>query len=170
MRVLLRSTFLQAIGYWLLAVGGAGFNLLSTPVRSTLHYLLFIILYSSFISCTSDPKFQQYFVEGEQLYQTHCSNCHQKNGKGLGLVYPPLAPSDYMEANPEMVMCLMKRGISGEIMVNGESFNQAMPGIPSLTELEIAEIATFIYNSWGHEKGLIEVNSVSKALQGCPAE
>jgi cytochrome c551 len=166
-----------AVGCRVLGVGRAGFNLLRTCFRRALHYSLFIIHYSTFlllfslfISCTTDPKFQQYFVEGEQLYQTHCSNCHQKNGKGLGLVYPPLGPSDYMDTNPEKVMCLMKRGISGEITVNGKSYNQAMPGIPSLTELEIAEISTFIYNSWGHEKGLIEVNSVSKGLKGCPSE
>ncbi len=88
----------------------------------------------------------------------------------MGLVYPPLAPSDFVEANPEKVMCVMKRGMTGEIIVNGKNFNQPMPGVPSLTELEIAEIATYIYNSWGHERGLIDVNSVSKALNTCPAE
>ncbi|HWA34512.1 MAG TPA: cytochrome c [Cyclobacteriaceae bacterium] len=158
---------LKGVGGWVLK---ANFNWLLAPLRSKIGNPLFIVLCLLFIGCNSDPKFQQYFVQGEQLYQTHCSNCHQKNGTGLGLVYPPIAASDFMDANPEKVMCLMKRGISGEISVNGKIFNQPMPGIPSLTELEIAEISTFIYNSWGREKGLIEVNSVSKALKVCPAE
>lgn len=114
-----------------------------------------------------DPKFQQYFVAGEQLYGQHCSNCHQKSGKGLGLVYPPLAPSDFMDKNFEEVICMIKKGRKGDMVVNGNLFNQPMPGVPSLTELEIAEIATYIYNSWSHEKGLIEIKQVNKALQPC---
>ena len=34
---------------------------------------------------TSSPKFEQYYVQGEQLYLKNCSNCHQKTGTGLGL-------------------------------------------------------------------------------------
>lgn len=119
-------------------------------------------------SCSSrDPKFQQYFVQGQVLYEKHCSNCHQKNGKGLGRLYPPLASSDFLNSNFEKSFCLMRYGIQGEITVNGQSFNKAMPAIPSLTELEIAEIATYIGNSWGQEKGLIDVTQTSKILSGC---
>lgn len=118
--------------------------------------------------CSShDPKFQQYFAQGQVLYEKHCSNCHQKNGKGLGRLYPPLASSDFLSNNFEKSFCLMKYGIQGEIIVNGQGFNKAMPAIPSLTELEIAEIATYIGNSWGQEKGLIDVTQTSKILSGC---
>ncbi|HNP07865.1 MAG TPA: cytochrome c [Cyclobacteriaceae bacterium] len=112
-------------------------------------------------------KFQQYFVEGEQLYTLHCSNCHQKSGKGLGLLYPPLDESDYMQENLSDVICLIKNGSSGGLVVNGNKYNQSMPGIPTLTDLEIAEIATFIYNSWTHDQGIIEIQQVTKMLQEC---
>ena len=133
---------------------------------------LFIIALG-FISCNpksksgQSVKFQQYFVEGEQLYAIHCSNCHQKTGKGLGLLYPPLDRSDYMDQHLPEVICLIKNGKRGELMVNGEKYNQPMPGIPTLTNLEIAEIATFIYNSWTHEQGIIEVKQVAKILEEC---
>jgi cytochrome c551 len=112
-------------------------------------------------------KFKQYYVEGERLYGVHCSNCHQRTGEGLGLIYPPLHESDYMIENQEEVICLIKTGKSGELIVNGKSFNQPMPGIPTLTDLEIAEIATYIYNTWSHDKGLIDVSYVSRALDQC---
>ncbi|MFY8037375.1 MAG: c-type cytochrome, partial [Cyclobacteriaceae bacterium] len=123
------------------------------------------------LGCSSsnqrDTKFQQYYVSGEQLYVQHCSNCHQKNGSGLGLVYPPLAKSDYMEQNVEQVLCLMKYGQAGEISVNGNVYNKEMKGIFSLTDLEVAEIATYIYNTWQHEKGMIDISDVTKAHQKC---
>ena len=63
----------------------------------------------------TSTKFDQYFIQGEQLYIRHCSNCHQKNGKGLGLIYPPLDTSDYMQNHLEEVVCLMRNGKSGEL-------------------------------------------------------
>lgn len=116
---------------------------------------------------SSSPKFEQYFVHGQQLYLEHCSNCHQKSGVGLGLVYPPLNKSDYMEQNFEAVICLIRNGTKGDLTVNGGNFNKAMPGIPTLTDLDIAEIATYIYNSWDHERGLVEVQDAERVLKNC---
>lgn len=67
----------------------------------------------------------------------------------------------------EEVICLMRHGISGELVVNGKQYNQPMPGISNLSDLEIAEIATYIYNTWGNEQGIVEVKDVSSVLQRC---
>lgn len=72
-----------------------------------------------------------------------------------------------MDENFGRVICLMKNGISGEITVNGKTFNQPMPGVPTLTDLELAEIATFIYNNWGQERGLIEIDQITNSLAAC---
>jgi mono/diheme cytochrome c family protein len=113
-------------------------------------------------------KFQQYYLQGQNLYNTHCSNCHQKEGTGLGRIYPPLNKSDYMDNYFEDVICLMRHGKRGEIIVNGTSYIQGMPEMPFLTDIEIAEIATYIYNTWEHEKGIVEVKDVSDILNQCP--
>src|ERR1041385_8001311 len=79
------------------------------------------------VSCsTKDAKFQQYYAQGQVLYEKNCSNCHQKNGKGLGLLYPTLAASDYFEKNFNSSLCLMKYGKQGDITVNGKNFNKQM--------------------------------------------
>lgn len=136
--------------------------------------LVFVLSMVGWISaCTTgnntgrSVKFDQYFVEGEQLYIMHCSNCHQKSGEGLGLLYPPLNVSDYMDENLEAVICLIKNGKQGELIVNGATYNQPMPGISTLTDLEIAEIATYIYNNWEHNKGIIDLKLVTKTLKEC---
>jgi cytochrome c551 len=117
-------------------------------------------------SAESSPKFEQYINQGEGLYTVHCSNCHQKSGTGLGRVYPPLNQSDFVENHFEEVICLMRNGRTGELIVNAKVYNQAMPA-STLSDLEIAEIATYIYNSWGRSRGIIEVTSVSSLLQAC---
>lgn len=114
-----------------------------------------------------EVKLDQYMVAGRQLYMTHCSSCHQPDGKGLAKLFPPLAGSDYLDAHFEEVPCIIRNGIKGEVTVNGVVYNQPMPGIPSLKPLDIAEITTYIYNSWGQEKGIVNVKDVEKMLEGC---
>lgn len=90
-----------------------------------------------------------------------------KIGKGPRLALSPLDQSDFMGQHFAEVVCLIKNGKNGEIAVNGKTYNQPMPGIPTLTNLEIAEIATYIYNSWTHERGIIDVKETTKILQEC---
>jgi cytochrome c551 len=111
-------------------------------------------------------KFEQYFVRGEQVYAQHCSNCHQKSGAGLGRVYPPVNKSDFIDDHLDEVICLIRHGRQGEIVVNGKMFNQAMPPT-TLSDLEIAEVVTYIYNNWDRKHGIVEVNSVATFLQKC---
>ena len=130
---------------------------------------LLVMPYGLFLnSCsTKDQALQQYFVRGEELYAKHCSNCHQMDGKGLGLLYPPVDKSDFMDSDFAQVICLMEYGKRGALVVNGKSFNQPMPGIPSLTDQEIAQIATYLYNNWDRQKGLIDENQVTGVLKQC---
>lgn len=140
--------------------------------RPCIIILLFLGMSWALFSCAtpskkSSPKFEQYFIQGQQLYLTHCSNCHQATGKGLGLLYPPLDSSDYMQQNIEDVLCLIRNGKEGELVVNGKSYNQKMPGNLILTDLEIAEIATYIYNAWDNKQGLLDVKFTSRILESC---
>lgn len=112
-------------------------------------------------------KLDQYMVEGQQLYVQYCSNCHQVNGTGLGKLYPPLKGSDFLAENFYKSLCGMKYGFKGELIVNRVTYNQVMPGVPTLTELEIAEISTYIYNKWGGKQGIVPIDTVKKALVAC---
>lgn len=135
---------------------------------SLLLVLLALLQIVYYAQCTmGDPRYNQYFTEGQRLYLAHCSNCHKEDGKGLRKVYPPLAGSDFMEINFERVVCAMKYGMREEIVVNGTMYHHRMPGVVSLTELEVAEISTYIYNSWGHQKGLIDVKRIAAIAEAC---
>ncbi|MBR9997798.1 MAG: cytochrome c [Cyclobacteriaceae bacterium] len=114
-------------------------------------------------------KYNQYLVEGKRLYLLHCSNCHQENGKGLGRLYPPLKDSDYLKNmdNLYKVVCSIKYGQSEVIIVNGISYNQPMPANPWLTDLEIAEIITYVYSTWGENEELFTHQKTGRILDSC---
>ncbi len=124
--------------------------------------------------CTLDSKeraqktkFRQYYIKGEQLYKANCQNCHQADGSGLGELYPPLRKSDYMVSHRDDVICLIRFGKQGEIVVNDKVYNMAMPPQPNLSDLEVAEIATYIYNSWGNDGGMFDVKEITPLLDSC---
>ena len=136
-------------------------------MRGANNYCLLFVVCCLLACSQQDNKLAQYTRQGEELYLKHCSNCHQANGKGLGLVYPPVDQSDFVDKNFEKTICLIEYGTSGEMFVNGKSFNKAMPGVPTLTDLEIAEITTYLYNSWGRSNGIVEVKETAKILANC---
>ena len=135
--------------------------------------VLLIVFTATLFSCTGpsqrgDVKFRQYYLKGEQLYKQHCANCHQENGTGFGLLYPPLDSADFLIKYPDSAICIIRNGRSGDLTVNGRSYNQPMPASPTLTDIEIAEIMTYISNSWSNEEGMFEVKKVTEILSKCP--
>lgn len=114
-----------------------------------------------------DVKLQQYIVKGKEIYKTYCLACHQAEGQGLAKLYPPLAKSDFLEANPDKAACGIRNGQFKPITVNGVEYTQVMPPIPTLSDLEIAEVITYVSNSWGNNAGLIGVKQVTEWLNNC---
>ena len=88
---------------------------------------------------------------GAALFAGTCSVCHQNDGNGLAGVFPPLAKSDYMAArsNAELIGIVLN-GLSGPLTVNGKEYNSVMPPMSQLTDDEVANILTYVHNSWGN--------------------
>jgi mono/diheme cytochrome c family protein len=116
-------------------------------------------------NCQTDEeiKRQKYITEGILLYRTHCTNCHQTDGKGLQALYPPIADSDYL-AQKDSVIHLIRYGKQGRILVNGKPYNRPMPANKQLSDLEIAEIVTYIYHQWGNQQTITTADEVKKVF------
>lgn len=119
-------------------------------------------------SCYSDDeiKRQRYITEGILAYKNNCANCHQLKGQGVAALYPPIAGSDYL-INKNKVICMIRYGIRGPIVVNGRTYNRPMPAQPQLSDLEIAEIVTYIYNEWGNESKTTDAKTINAVLKTC---
>jgi nitrite reductase (NO-forming) len=99
---------------------------------------------------------------GQQLFGGTCSVCHQANGEGLSGVFPPLAKSDYLAKDPKRAIGIVLQGLTGKVTVNGKEYNSVMPPMNQLNNDEIANILTYVLNSWGNAGGSITADEVKK--------
>jgi mono/diheme cytochrome c family protein len=131
-------------------------------------FLILVLFAVLNFQCQSEQeiKREQYITEGILIYKNNCANCHQTKGQGLASLYPPIAGSDYLSSKKD-VICLIRYGLHGPIVVNGKSYNRPMPPQPQLSDLEVAELVTYIYNEWGGEIKLTDVKEVTPVLQQC---
>lgn len=127
--------------------------------------LKYIPLLTLLASCQSPEKvkLEQYYIGGKEIFEKNCANCHQKDGKGLQNLYPPIAGSDYLKDKSKVILAI-KNGLTGEIKVNGKTYNQPMPANSHLQNLDIAEVVTYIYSEWGNEQKLTSVEEVAGVL------
>jgi nitrite reductase (NO-forming) len=92
---------------------------------------------------------------GQALFAGTCSTCHQPNGEGMEGVFPPLAKSSVLKADPKRIVDIILHGLNGPITVNGKDYNSTMPAMAQLTDDEVANISTYVLNSWGNPGGRV---------------
>jgi mono/diheme cytochrome c family protein len=91
---------------------------------------------------------------GRALYAANCSMCHQVTGRGTAGTYPPLAASDWLAQNRKSAIRAVVAGLKEPISVNGTRYHGQMP--PALlTDGQVADVLTFVLNSWGNPGGRI---------------
>ena len=102
---------------------------------------------------------------GKKLYAGTCSTCHQNEGQGMEGVFPPLAKSDFLMADKKRAIEIVLNGLSGKVTVSGKEYNSVMPSMSQLNDDEIANILTFIRNSWGNKGDAVSATEVKEVRE-----
>ncbi len=115
----------------------------------------------------SDPKIaamgKEIIMEkGKRVFSQTCFACHQAEGQGLPGVFPPLAKSDYLMADKARAIRGVIKGQTGEMTVNGQKYNGVMPPV-MINDEQIAQVLTYVMNSWGNTGDIVTVEEVQKA-------
>ncbi|WP_308993158.1 copper-containing nitrite reductase [Mariniflexile litorale] len=106
-------------------------------------------------------SFEEQMEFGKQAYMQTCFACHQAEGQGVPNAFPPLAKSDYLNADVDRAIGVVLHGKTGEITVNGQKYNSVMTR-QMLSSDEIANVLTYVYNSWGNSKKVVTKAMVEK--------
>jgi mono/diheme cytochrome c family protein len=99
---------------------------------------------------------------GAEIYSDACASCHLENGVGQSRVFPPLG-------HDAMLQQADTTGLEHTILAGariGTSASRPSPlTMPSfawkLSDQEIADVSTFIRNSWGNQAAAVPASQVS---------
>jgi nitrite reductase (NO-forming) len=112
---------------------------------------------------------EEQVAAGKALYTGTCSVCHQDDGAGMPGVFPPLAKSDYLAQHDDaQLIRIVLNGLSGAVKVNGQDYDSVMPPMSQLTDDEVANILTYVRNSWDNGGGRIAKDEVAKIRAATP--
>jgi nitrite reductase (NO-forming) len=101
-------------------------------------------------------------AHGKQVYEKVCATCHQLEGQGMPGVFPPLARSDFLLADPARATRIVLQGLNGKITVNGQPYDSVMPPL-GLSNEDAAAVLNYVTNSFGNTGGKFTVAQVASA-------
>jgi len=103
-------------------------------------------------------------ARGQRVYASTCSACHQGEGQGVAAAFPPLASSDFLNADKPRAIAAVLFGLTGPVTVNGQPFNSVMPAL-GMSDDDVANALTYVYSQWqnaGHDVTPEEVAAVRR--------
>jgi putative membrane-bound dehydrogenase-like protein len=113
-----------------------------------------------------DPEVHR---RGAKVYTNTCVACHGIDAKGVPEAFPPLAGSEWVTGDPKVPIRIILSGLMGPITVNGETFASAMPPLNMLSNAEIADVLTYVRQSFSNDAAPVteaEVNALRRESWG----
>ena len=107
---------------------------------------------------------------GAKLYDRHCVDCHQADGKGVPRIYPPLAnnQSILMQFPINPIRIVLNGGFPPSTEGNPRPYGMS-PFYNELDDDEVAAVVTYIRGTWGNRAPPVSAAEVKKG-RGVPAD
>ncbi len=87
--------------------------------------------------------------------------CHMQDGSGAPRMNPPLAGAVALKGDKNFLIKTVLYGMK-EIDIDGEFYQNAMPSFPLLTDQQVADVLTYVRNSFGNKGTAVTVAEVKK--------
>lgn len=99
---------------------------------------------------------------GKNTYMMTCVACHQPNGAGLPMVFPPITNSPYVSGSAERLAAIILKGNAGPFTIDGKPYNNIMvPQEAVLDDTKIAAVMTYVRANFGNTAGPVAADLVA---------
>ncbi|MES2454500.1 MAG: PQQ-dependent sugar dehydrogenase [Bacteroidota bacterium] len=112
------------------------------------------------ISAKVPPAIKTSYLAGAAVYANNCQTCHMADGGGVQNLNAPLIKTDYVLGNKTRLINVLLKGMKG-VDINGESYTNVMPAHDFLSNKEIANVLTYIRNSFGNKASAVSAAEVA---------
>lgn len=97
---------------------------------------------------------------GKQVFDMTCITCHQKDGGGVPHLNPPLIKTEYVLGDKSRLIQIVLKGLNQPIEIEDEKYTNVMPAQTQLNDQQIADVLTYVRNSFGNKASAITVAEV----------
>ncbi len=103
-----------------------------------------------------------YSAPGAAAYVAHCAGCHRMDGRGAPRIFPALKDNSivFAEDPSSLIQFTLTGGTMAKTPHDVMAFT--MPGFANLSNHDVAQILTFIRNSWGNHAEAITEDEVAR--------
>lgn len=121
-----------------------------------------LILFFGFRKPQQGKELKASMERGKIVYGQICVACHGIDGGGMPRMNPPLWNTSYVLGDKKALVKIILKGLKGgEVEIDGDRFENAMPAQESiLNDQQIADVLTFIRNSFGNKASFVSVSEV----------
>jgi mono/diheme cytochrome c family protein len=110
------------------------------------------------------PPPQAQMTDGARIYKGACIACHEADGSGAPRIYPPLpGNANLQSADPSSTLRIILDGAQTVTTPRAPNTGSMPAYAGKLTDQEIADVASYIRNSWGNAAPAVTADQVAKA-------
>jgi mono/diheme cytochrome c family protein len=109
---------------------------------------------------TPSAAMQASAARGQEVYGSLCVACHQADGSGVPGLNPPLTKNNWTEGPKNRLIQMVLNGSQGKVEINGETYQNLMPAMAHLTDEQIADVLTYVRNSFGNKASAVTLAEV----------
>lgn len=121
------------------------------------------IFFSLLLIFSGSTLFAQNMANGKKVYETRCLVCHQADGGGVPNMNAPLDGSSNVVGNDIARMVkIIRNGYNERVALDGYYYSNAMTANPDLKDAAIADVLTYIRNSWSNKASVVTLAQVQK--------
>ena len=103
----------------------------------------------------SKNTLQTSIIRGKAVYGTYCLTCHQDDGSGVPNMNPPIVKTSWVLGSKTVLIKQILKGSANTVEIDGEKFHNTMPAQAQLTDQQIADVLTFVRNSFGNKASIV---------------
>ncbi|MBW3128714.1 c-type cytochrome [Hymenobacter profundi] len=101
-------------------------------------------------------------ASGKKVYTQNCLTCHMADGGGVQNMNPPLSKTSYVLGDKNRLINILLNGMEDQD-IDGESYQNVMPAHDFLTDQQIADVLTYVRNSFGNKASAVQAGEVKTA-------
>jgi len=101
-------------------------------------------------------------ARGKKVYDEVCMACHQTDALGVPRMNPPLVKTKWILGDKKQLITIVLKGLKGgEIEIDGDRYDNPMPPQEdNLTDTQIADVLTYVRNSFGNKASMVTTAEV----------